>query len=149
MIDDTPTLIESVHGQYAKGKILNIDLTLTHCYVARCRDFFAHGDTLAAAKADAEKKALKDEPIENRIDRFVSTYPDVDKAISNAELYKWHNSLTGSCEFGRKQFAKDHNIDIENGSMTIREFVELTKNAFGGEVIKQLKVRYNYEATED
>lgn len=63
--------------------------------------------------------------------------------MSNAELYKWHNVLTGSCEFGRNKFAREHDIDIENGSMTVRDFIDLTKEAFGGQVIKQLKEQYN------
>ena len=34
--------------------------------------------------------------------------------------------------------------------MTVREFVELTKNAFGGQVIRQLKKAYNlYEFDEE
>ena len=39
---------------------------------------------------------------------------------------------------GRKAFAKDHDIDIENDVMTVAEFINLTKNSFGGSVIKQL-----------
>ena len=125
------------------GSIVKSDLTLSHCYIARCGDFFAHGKTLFEAVRDAERKALENEPIDSRIDRFVATYPDIDNIVNNVDLYKWHNVLTGSCEFGRRQFAKDHSIDIENGTMTIREFVELTKSAFGGDVISQLKSKYN------
>ena len=143
MVDEVPTLIDYVHGQYAKGSIVNSDLTLTPCYIARSGDFFAHGETLGDAVRDAEAKALQNEPIEKRIERFKISYPDADSVVDNAELYKWHNTLTGSCAYGRKQFARDHGIDIEAGSMTVREFVELTKDAFGGQVIKQLKEAYN------
>ncbi len=143
MVDDTATLIDSVHGQYARGSIVNADLTLTPCYIARNGDCFAHGSTLEEARRDAEAKALRDEPIEQRIERFKRAYPNADDRVANSELYKWHNILTGSCEFGRKQFALEHNIDIENGSMTVREFVKLTKDAFGGQVIEQLKEVYN------
>lgn len=142
VVDTIATLIDSVHGQYAKGSIINSDLTLSPCYIARCGNCFAHGETLEMAKCDAEAKALQYEPIENRIERFKSTYPDMDATVSNAELYKWHNILTGSCEFGRKSFAKEHDIDIDNGSMTVREFIELTKDAFGGGIIKRLKENY-------
>ena len=31
-----------------------------------------------------------------------------------AEDYDIHNILTGSCEFGRKEFCRQHNIDLEN-----------------------------------
>ena len=142
IIDDTPTLIDLVHGQFAKGNIVNSDLTLTPCYIARCGDYIAHGSTLEDARRDAGEKALKNEPIEQRIERFKAAYPDIKQNVANAELYKWHNVLTGSCEFGRKAFAKEHDIDIENGCMTVRAFFELTKNAFGGRVIKQLKDAY-------
>ncbi len=142
MVDDTATLFDSVHGQYARGSIVKSDLTLTPCYIARSGDYFAHGETLEEARRDAEAKALQNEPIEQRIERFKTNYPDVDASVRNAELYKWHNVLTGSCEFGRKEFARQHGIDIENGSMTVRDFVELTKDAFGGQVIKQLKEAY-------
>ncbi len=143
MVDDTVTLIDSVHGQYARGSIVNSDLTLTPCYIARSGDYFSHGETLKEARRDAEAKALRNEPIEQRIERFKTNYPDADATVANDDLYKWHNVLTGSCEFGRKQFAKDHNIDIEHGSMTVKEFIKLTKDAFGGQVIKQLKEAYN------
>ena len=143
IIDKTATLIDSVHGQYARGSIVNSDLTLTLCYIARCGNYFAHGATLEEAVRDAEAKALKNEPIGQRIERFKSNYPDVDASVANSDLYKWHNVLTGSCELGRKQFARDHSIDIEHGSMTVREFIVLTKDAFGGQVINQLKAAYN------
>ena len=143
MVDGIATLIDSVHGQYARGSIVNSDLTLTPCYIARSGDYFAHGETLEEARRDAKDKALRNESIEQRIERFKSNYPDVDASVSNAELYKWHNVLTGSCEFGRKKFARQHDIDIKKGRMTVREFVELTKDAFGGKVIKQLKEAYS------
>ena len=53
-------------------------------------------------------------------------------------FFDWHNRLTGSCEAGRKAFAKDHGIDLENGEYTLEVFLDLTKNAYGGEVIKDV-----------
>ncbi len=145
-IDGMATLVDSVHGQYAMGHLVNSDLTLTPCYIARNGDYFAHGDTLQAAVRDAEAKALKNEPVEQRIERFRASYPDADMVISNTELYKWHNILTGSCEAGRQAFAREHCIDVETGSMTVREFIDLTLNAYGGQVIKQLMAAYNIKS---
>ncbi len=54
------------------------------------------------------------------------------------DFYHWHRNLTGSCEMGRKAFVRDHNIDIENDVMTVADFINLTKNSFGGSVIRQL-----------
>lgn len=52
----------------------------------------------------------------------------------NALFYKWHTILTGSCESGKKHWLKEHGINL-NDSMTVEQFVELTKNAYGGEII--------------
>ena len=43
---------------------------------------------------------------------------------------------------GRKSFARNHNIDIKNDMMTVKEFMDLTENAYCGEVIKELKESY-------
>lgn len=47
--------------------------------------------------------------------------------------------LTGSCEMGRQSFARDHEIDIEHDMMTPEEFIDLTKDAYGGSIIRKLK----------
>ena len=39
---------------------------------------------------------------------------------------------------GRQQFAKDHGVDLD-GEMTVEEFIKLTKNSFGGDIIKRLE----------
>ena len=54
-------------------------------------------------------------------------------------FFEGHNKMTNSCDIGRKTFAKDHQMDVENGAMTVKEFIELTKNNFGGDVIKKLE----------
>jgi hypothetical protein len=50
---------------------------------------------------------------------------------------------------GRKSFAAQHDIDIENGTMTVGEFIKLTINAYGGDAIKQLKQQYECQGTCD
>ena len=42
---------------------------------------------------------------------------------------------------GRQQFAKDHGIDLD-GEMSIKEFIKLTKNAYGGKIINELEKAY-------
>ena len=66
-------------------------------------------------------------------------FTDVDKKYPAKDFFIWHNRLTGSCEMGRKSFASDNGIDLENGEYTVKEFVEITKNAYGGQIIKQLE----------
>ena len=139
IIDEIQTIITQVVGQYAKGFILGGDLTMTPCYIAKCGNYFAHGETLRDAFEDATSKYEQDLPVEERIANFNSTFPDNDKPVKVSILYVWHNRLTGSCAMGRQAFAKEHNIDIEADSMTVAEFVRLTENSYGGDVIKLLK----------
>lgn len=134
-IDAVPTIIESVHGNIARGYVVGQDWSLKPCFVARVDNFFAHGDTAHDAVRDATNKALRNEPVERRIERFKAAYPDFDQPIAAKELFDWHNILTGSCLFGRQQFCKEHGIDIDNDQFTVREFVELTKNAYGRKII--------------
>lgn len=43
--------------------------------------------------------------------------------------------------FGRKQFVQDHNLSLEK-DYTVKEFINLTKNDYGGDVIKELAKHY-------
>lgn len=142
VIDELPAIIYSIHGNIAKGATINQDLTLTDCYIAKYEDYFAHGETAKQAMLDAQAKAYQDKPIEERIDLVVGKYPDVDVPIEHSALFSLHNFLTGSCLFGRQEFAKYHSLDPEHGSMTMREFIHLTKDAFGGDNIRQLADAY-------
>ena len=139
-IDGTPTLIQSIRGNVAHGAILNGDLTLTPCYVVKQDDLFAHGETLREAMEALRDKLFEDMPEEERISAFLAeTEPG--KKYPNQHFYAWHHRLTGSCDMGRKTFAKDHGIDVENGTMTLEEFLELTKNSYGGDVIRHVLER--------
>lgn len=137
-IDIVPTLIDSVHGNYAKGKVLGIDLTTKECYIAKMGNYFAHGETLREALADVTEKYEQNLPIEERLAKFMATYPDYDKKVPANELFSWHHVLTGSCLMGRKGFCEQHRLDYVNGSYSVNEFIELTKNAYGGEIIRRL-----------
>ena len=141
-IDGIPTIIDSVHGNYAKGKILRNDLTVIECYIAKYGNFFAHGDTLKQALQDVSEKYNENKPLEERIYEFNEKYPDDDIPIDGNELFSWHHILTGSCLFGRQSFCQDHDFNI-NDKYTVRQFISLTENAFGSEEIKQLKQSRN------
>lgn len=138
MIDVVPTLIDHVHGNIAKGRILSSDLTLNPCYVVKYGDLFAHGETLREAMRALNEKLFEDMPVEKRIKAFLKAFPG-DGKYSVKAFFDWHNRLTGSCEMGRKVFAREHEIDIEHGEMTVDEFIRLTRNAYGGEVIRELE----------
>ena len=125
----------------AQGYIINRDKTLTPCYIVRYGNSFAHGESLKDAARDALAKHMQDMPEEERIAEFIKAHPDVSATYPCEDLFRWHNTLTGSCEFGRRQFCKDNGIDL-NGSYTVLFFLNITKNAYGGEVIKSVIREY-------
>ena len=140
-----PTVITHVNGNIARGYIVNKDLTTKDCFVAKVGNSFAHGDTSHDALCDAQAKYDKRKPLSERIADFLAKYPTLDTVAANADLFVAHHILTGSCLMGRKQFAQEHDIDVEHGSMTIREFIELTSNAYGKEAILRLKESYKQQ----
>ena len=143
IIDCMQTLIDSVHGNYARGAILKSDLTTESCYVAKVGNYFAHGATLKQAVADAQAKYDKNKSLSERIDDFRQQYPTLDTVCYGADLFRWHNTLTGSCQFGRQQFCTERGIDPDTVTMTVAEFIELTKDAYGNSAIRQLREAYN------
>ena len=138
-IDNTPTIIYSVHINYARASILNSDLTLTPCFVVKRGNYFAHGKTLKEAFQSVAEKYYENRPLTERIAEFNSHYPDREKKVPAKELFSWHHILTGSCLFGRQQWCQEHNIDNEKGMYSVNEFINLTLSAYGGDVIKQLR----------
>ena len=138
LIDGLPTIIISIHNNVANGYIVREDLTLKLCYIAKVGRCSAHGYSVKQALADAQNKYQKHKPIEERLADFNAAFPDRNKKIPARELYKWHNILTGSCEFGRQEFCKDHKIDIDKDLLTVNEFITLTADEYGGDIITQL-----------
>ncbi len=136
-IDGVNTMIRAVRGNTAHGAILNDDLTLTPCYIVKQDNIFAHGETLREAMEALRDKLFEDMPEDERIDAFLRE-TDREKTYPTQYFYDWHHRLTGSCDMGRKQFARDHGVDLEHGMMTLTEFLELTKDAYGGDVIRKV-----------
>ena len=77
---------------------------------------------------------------EETIKAFVEKFKN-DAKYSGTEFFEWHHYLTGSCLMGRKTFVSDCGLDI-NAMYTVSEFIDICENAYGGEVIKQLKEYY-------
>ena len=140
MIDGIPTLIDHIHGFAAKARIFNSDLTTTPCYVVKRGDYFAHGDTLRKAVEAANAKLFEYMPEEDRIAAFVAAH-DRDKLYAAIDFFEWHNKLTGSCEAGRKAFVRNHNYSMEK-EYSVAEFIAMTENDYGGNVIAKLKKFY-------
>ena len=137
-IDGVPTAIDNIKGNIAKCRILRVDMTWEPCYVVRIGNSFAHGETLHDAHRDATQKHMSNAPEEERLRLFVEQFPDPDAKIAAAHLFDWHNILTGSCMMGRKQWCHDHGINVKTDTFTVKEFIRLTKNSFGGNTITKL-----------
>ena len=137
MIDGIAITISHIHGNIAKGTIVNRDLTETPCYIVKEGKYFAHGKTLAEAREGLQDKLFDKMSVKERIAEFWKCHKKGIK-YPTKDFFEWHHKLTGSCLLGRQQFAKDHGVDLE-GEMTVEEFIELTKNSFGGDIIKKLE----------
>ncbi len=146
-IDGVPTLLNHVHGNAAKGRILRADLTTEACYIVRQGNLFAHGKTLRAAMDALRDKLFEDMPEEERIAEFVKAH-EWGKQYPSADYYDWHHRLTGSCDMGRSEFAKRHGYRLTDDELlTVEEFIKLTENSYGGSVIRKLREAYKEEAT--
>ena len=141
-VDDIPTIFTHIHGNIAKGYILEQNVILKPCYIVKGNGYFAHGETLKDAQFALEEKILSGMDIRKKIKLFKEKFSDVNKKYFVKDFYQWHHILTGSCEMGRKSFARNHDIDIENDMMTVKEFISLTEDAYRGKIIKELKESY-------
>ena len=138
-IDNIPSIILSIHQNIAKVAVVVEDFSLKSVYVAKFGRSFAHGETPREAVEAATQKDMEDRPVEERIDLFVQSHPDLDTPYP--DLFGWHHTLTGSCKFGRREWCKAHGYQPTD-SITVRTFLEQTKNDYGGDAIRLLAVRY-------
>ena len=147
-IDNIPTLIDHVHGNAAKGRILCNDLTTEDCYIVRQGNLFAHGKTLRKAMEALRDKLFEDMPEEERIAEFVKAH-EWGKQYPSADYYDWHHRLTGSCDMGRSEFAENHGYKLTDDELlTAEEFIKLTENSYGGSVIRKLREAYQEATTQ-
>ena len=136
-IDGIKTAITAVHDNYAVGFTIKNNCEKVNCYIVNCNGYYAHGDTLKKAYDDAMEKYNDNMSIKEKIRMFLDFCKDK-QTIPATDLIRWHHTLTGSCEMGRRQFCERHNIDINNDVFTLAEFIQLTENEYGGHIIKQL-----------
>ena len=139
-IDGVPTCIEHVNGRYAIGFTFPC-FVKTRCFIAKVDGHFGHGENLHKAFDAAYAKAMEDKPLEDRIVETVKQFPDPKTPIQNDTLFTLHHVLTGSCEFGRRQFCEQRGISLD-GTMTMEDFIATTINAYGGGAIRQLAEAY-------
>ena len=141
IIDNTPTIITNTKGQIASGYTIRYNTQLVPCFVARVGNYFGHGDTAHSALEAANAKYNKNRPLSDRIDEFVKEFPTLQNEATVKKFYDWHHVLTGSCEFGREEFRKRHNLTFDEVH-TVGWFLDITKNNYGKDVIKQVRKMY-------
>lgn len=144
IIDDIPTIITSVRNNIAKGFIVKNDLQFDPCYVVKENNQFAHGDTLKDAFMSLQEKLYDDSTVEERIEAFKKQFPEYDVKYDNRDLFVYHHVLTGSCRMGREAFMSNKGLSLD-GKTSVREFVKLTQDAYGGDIIKKLPEAYGIE----
>jgi hypothetical protein len=144
LVDDIQTIFISIRGNVAKGYILQSDLQLKPCFIVKENNKYAHGNTLRDAFTSLQEKLYDDSTEEERIEAFKKKFPEYDVKYDNGDLYTYHHVLTGSCRMGRESFVSDRGLSLE-GKTSIRKFVELTQNAYGGDIIKKLPGAYGIE----
>ena len=148
-IDDTPTIIRSAHGNLAKGFVLRGDFKLIPCYIAKHDNMFAHGETIQEAVVAVNKKVLKNMDSDKVIDKFFEHFTDLSKKYPARDFFEWHHYLTGSCEMGRKAFVKNSGYDIKHDRFTVQEFIDITRNAYGKDVILRLEKVMNERLADE
>ena len=140
LVDGIQTIITKIRNNIAKGFILKDDLTLEPCYVVKANNMFAHGKDLKEAMKSLQEKIFEDLSEEERIDMFLNEF-EKGKKYKGHIFFDWHNKLTGSCLMGRELFVEENELDLEK-EYTVDEFIELTKDAYGSEIIKDLKKKW-------
>lgn len=144
MVDDIPTIFKSIRNNIAKGFIVKNDLQFEPCYIVKENNQFAHSFTLKDAFMSLQEKLYDDSTEEERIEAFKKQFPEYDVKYDNMDLFVYHHVLTGSCRMGREAFMSNKGLSLD-GKTSVREFVKLTQDAYGGDIIKKLPEAYGIE----
>ena len=148
IIDGVPTIITSIIGNAAKGFIVRPDFSLASTFVCKQGNTFSHGETLHKAREALLEKLFDDMPTEERIAAFCAEFkPGVKRPAM--DFFSWHHRLTGSCEQGRREFARQHGVDIESDELTPEEFFALTRDSYGSSIIRQTEEVFKANAESD
>ena len=140
VLDSVQTIITHIKETFAKGFIVNSDLTLSQCFIAKGNGYFAHGKTLKEARESLMAKIFENMDRDEAISEFINKF-EKNKAYPGTDFFEWHHYLTGSCLMGRESFVKNHGLDL-NRHYTVKEFINICENDYGGEIIKKLKEFY-------
>lgn len=124
VIDEIPTLINSVKKSIAHCSIVKEDLTLEECWVVKDGNHFAHGKTIKEAREDLLFKVL---------DKDKSEFENLtlDDTLSVKDAIQCYRIITGACSIGVRDFCSKLELKDE---YSISEIIGLTKNSYGSDV---------------
>ncbi len=139
-IDGMMTYLQVIRGNVAKGFTLERNVKKIPCWVYLTEDgFVAHSETLHKSREAAFEKSMVSKTFELRCQAFIDSHPDIDAEYD--DLFLWHHILTGSCEYGRKQWCDAHGLKPTD-SISVRRFIDETKGYYGGKAIEMLERLY-------
>lgn len=141
MVDSISTIFTYIRKNIAQGFIVKNDLSFEPCYIVKENNHFAHGDTLKDAFMSLHEKLYDYSTEEERIEAFMKQFPEYDVKYDNMDLFVYHHVLTSSCRMGREAFMSNKGLSLD-GKTSVREFVKLTQDAYGGDIIKKLPEAY-------
>ena len=140
IIDGIQTIITHIKNSFAKGFILNDNLSLTPCYIVKGNGYFAHGKTPKEASSALQSKIFENMNTDEAIKKFMKKFQK-GKTYPGTEFFEWHHYLTGSCLMGRETFVRNRNLNLED-KFTVDEFIEICENDYGSGIIKDLKAKW-------
>ena len=143
------------NGDYVEGRYLYCDDTLIHVkrkkkigeytyYVGKIKGMNAIYDEENYAHCKDFRDGVNDLEFKKAKDRGASQYRDytMDTVVSFEDAKTMYRIITGSCKAGTEQFV--NGLQSVKEQYTVREIIDITKNAYRGEVFKSF-----FEKKED
>lgn len=135
------------NGDYVEGRYLYCDDTLIHVkrkkkigeytyYVGKINGMNAIYDGENYAHCKDFRDGVNDLEFKKAEDRGASQYRDytLDTVVSFEDAKTMYRIITGSCKAGTEQFV--NGLRSVKEQYTVREIIEITENAYRGEVFK-------------
>ena len=143
------------NGDYVEGRYLYCDYTLIHVkrkrkigeytyYVGKIKGMNAIYDGENYAHCKDFLDGVNDLEFKKAKDRGAEQYRDytMDTVVSFEDAKTMYRIITGSCKAGTEQFV--NGLRSVKEQYTVREIIDITKNAYRGEVFKSF-----FEKKED
>ena len=143
------------NGDYVEGRYLYCDDTLIHVkrkrkigeytyYVGKIKGMNAIYDGENYAHCKDFKDGVNDLAFKKAEDRGAEQYRDytMDTVVSFEDAKTMYRIITGSCKAGTENFV--NSLQSVKKQYTVREIIDITKNAYRGEVFKSF-----FEKKED